>query len=348
MSFEWTCPAPLRDYERITIGHGGGGLLTEDLIRHLFLPGFGPAAAAASPDDAAIIDVGGQRIAFSTDSYVVRPLFFPGGDIGRLAVHGTVNDLAMVGAAPLALSTAFVLEEGVELEVVARVAASMGAAAAEAGVMLITGDTKVVDAGLADGMYITTAGVGLVPPGLEIGPRQARSGDVVIVSGPIGQHGTAVLSVREGLEFGTEIESECAPLNGLVASMLATGADVRVLRDLARGGPAAALCEIAQEAAVEINVDEMSIPVPPAVDAACGFLGLDPIHVANEGTLVAVVHPDDAERILIAMKAHERGVRAAVIGEVSADRPGTVSARTALGSHRLITRPLVEQLPRIC
>lgn len=348
MSFEWSCPAPLRDYDRITIGHGGGGLLTEDLIRHLFLPGFGAAAAEAGADDAAIVEVGGQRIAFSTDSYVVRPLFFPGGDIGRLAVHGTVNDLAMVGATPLALSTAFVLEEGVGLDMVARVATSMGEAATEAGVMLITGDTKVVDAGLADGMYITTAGIGVVPAGIDIGARLARPGDVVIVSGPIGRHGTAVLSVREGLEFGTEIESDCAPLNEMVATMIGTGADIHVLRDLTRGGLAAALCEIATEASVEITVDETSIPVPPAVEAACGFLGLDPIHVANEGTLVAFVHPDDAERVLATMHDHPHGADAVAIGEVSTERPGMVSARTALGSHRVITRPLLEQLPRIC
>ncbi len=348
MSFEWSCPTPLRDYDRVTIGHGGGGQLTDDLVRHLFLPGFGAAAADATPDDAAVVDVNGQRVAFSTDSYVVRPLFFPGGDIGRLAVHGTVNDLAMVGATPLALSAAFVLEEGVELETVARIAASMGEAATEAGVRLITGDTKVVDAGLADGMYITTAGVGLVPPDVEIASGRARPGDVVIVSGPIGRHGTAVLSVREGLEFGTEIESDCAPLNGLVAGMLATGADIHVLRDLTRGGLAAALCEIANDARVEITVDEVSIPVPAAVEAACGFLGLDPIHVANEGTLVAFVDPDHADRVLAAMRSDRHGAEARKIGEVTAARPGVVSARTALGSQRIVTRPLVEQLPRIC
>jgi hydrogenase expression/formation protein HypE len=343
-----SCPIPIRDFDKVTIGHGGGGQLTQELIRHVFLPGFGAAAAGATPTDSAVLAVGEHRLAFTTDGYVVRPLFFPGGDIGTLAVFGTVNDLAMAGAQPLALSAAFVLEEGLDLDVVARVAASMGAAATRAGASLVTGDTKVVDAGLADGMYITTAGVGLVPDGIDIRPERAAPGDLVVLSGPIGLHGMAVLSVRDGLEFGTDLESDCAPLNGLVRAMLGPCPDVHALRDLTRGGLAAGLCEIAETAGVGIRYDESAVPVPPAVDAACGFLGLDPVHVANEGKLVAIVAADDAAAVLAAMHGHEHGVGAAIIGEVTSDHPGAVVARTAFGAQRLVDLPTGEQLPRIC
>lgn len=343
------CPLPFREFDRVTIAHGGGGQLTQELIRELFLPAFGEAAANASPSDSATLDIGGgRRIAFTTDSYVVRPLFFPGGNIGTLAVNGTVNDLAVAGATPIALSTAFVLEEGLEFGVLNRVATSMGRAAAAAGVELVTGDTKVVDAGLADGMYITTAGVGVIADGIDIRPERATPGDVVILSGTIGRHGTAVLSVREGLEFGTELESDCAPLNGLVDAMLAACPDVHVMSDLTRGGLAAGLCELADIANVGVRYDEAAVPVPPEVDAACGFLGLDPIHVANEGRLIAVVAADDAELVVDAMRRHELGRDAVAIGEVTAENAGVVLARTGLGAHRIVDLPLGEQLPRIC
>ncbi len=322
--------------------------MSAELIEHLFLPAFGSAAEGARPNDAAVLDIAAGRLAFSTDSYVVRPLFFPGGNIGELAVFGTVNDLAMVGAEPLALSTGFVLEEGLELEVLDRVARAMGAAATTADVRLVTGDTKVVDGGSGDGMYINTAGVGLVREGVEIDPMRATPGDVVIVSGPIGLHGTAVMSVREGLEFGTDLRSDCAPLNGLVTSMIDSGADLHVLRDLTRGGMAAGLCEIAATAAVGIHYDEAAVPVPDAVASACGILGLDPVHVANEGTLVAIVAPGDTDVVLAAMRGHSRARDAVAIGEVTADHPRTVTARTAFGATRVIDRPLGEQLPRIC
>jgi len=344
----WTCPLPLRDYAKVTIGHGGGGQLTDELIRHLFLPAFGDAAVDATPTDSAVVAMAGHRLAFTTDSYVVRPLFFPGGNIGELAVNGTVNDLAMAGAQPLALSTAFVLEEGLELDVLGRVATAMGEAAVRAGARLVTGDTKVVDAGQADGMYITTAGIGLVPADVDVRPERAAPGDTIILSGPVGLHGTAVLSVREGLEFGTELRSDCAPLNGLVQSMLATDGDIHLLRDLTRGGLAAALCEIAETAGFGIRFDESDVAVPPEVRAACGFLGLDPIHVANEGKLVAILPADDADTVLEAMHAHELGADAVVIGAVTDEHPGVVVARTALGAHRIVDRPLGEQLPRIC
>ncbi len=347
MTDGWICPLPLRDYERVTLGHGGGGTLTAELVEHLFLPAFGSAAGDASMD-AAVLESAGGRLAFTTDSYVVRPLEFPGGDIGALAVNGTVNDLAMTGAQPLALSAGFVLEEGLELVTLARIAGSMGTAADLAGTAIAAGDTKVVESGRADGMYITTAGVGLVPPGVDVRPTRATPGDRLIVSGPLGRHGIAVLSERDGLAFGTDLRSDCAPLNGLVASMLALNPDVHVLRDLTRGGLGAALCEIAETAMVGVRYDEASLPIPAAVSAACGFLGLDPTHVANEGTLVAFVDPDECDEVLEGMRRHEQGRDATIIGEVVADHPGVVVARTPLGTNRIADRPLGEQLPRIC
>ncbi|MGO9752853.1 MAG: hydrogenase expression/formation protein HypE [Solirubrobacteraceae bacterium] len=348
----WTCPAPLRDHDRVVIGHGGGGTLSAELIEHVILPAFGAAARNAMPTDAAVIDLGGgYRLAFTTDTFVVRPLFFPGGNIGDLAVNGTVNDLAMQGARPLALSTAFVLEEGLELEMLGRIAAAMGTAATTAGVELVTGDTKVVESGHGDGLYINTAGIGLVPAGVELHPDRATPGDCVIVSGPIGMHGVAVLSVREGLEFGTELCSDTAPLGGLVETILAAAGDpaaVRVLRDPTRGGVAATVCEIAAVARVGIELIERSIPVPDEVQAACGFLGLDPIQVANEGRLVAVIAPEAADRILAAMRATTVGAGAAVIGVVSAQHPTVVTVKTPFGASRVVDRPLGEQLPRIC
>jgi len=345
----WTCPMPLRQHDRIVLGHGGGGQLSAELVEHLFLPAFGVAARTATPTDAAVLELEtGQRLAFSTDTFVVRPLFFPGGSIGELAVFGTVNDLAMRGARPLALSTGFVLEEGLELDVLGRIATSMGAAAARAGVALVTGDTKVVEQGHGDGCYINTTGIGLVPAGVDISPERARPGDAVIVSGPIGLHGIAVLSVREGLEFGTELRSDTMPLDGLVAAMLAVTSDLHVLRDPTRGGLAASLCEIAAAAHVGVVLDEATVPVPDAVRAACGFLGLDPLHVANEGKLVAFVPAEAADAVLSAMRATSEGAEATVIGRVTDERPGIVVARTALGGTRIVDRPLGEQLPRIC
>lgn len=349
----WSCPMPLRQHDRIVLGHGGGGKLSGELIEHLFLPAFGEAASNATPTDSAVlaVDVGhgtGSRLAFTTDSYVVQPLFFPGGNIGELAVYGTVNDLAMSGAAPVALSTGFVLEEGLEIDVLGRVATAMGLAARRAGVQLATGDTKVVEQGHGDGLYVNTSGVGVIPAGVDIRPGRIRPGDVVIVSGEIGLHGVAVMSVREGLEFGTEIRSDTAPLHAMVAAMLAVTPDVHALRDCTRGGLAASLCELAETAGVGIEYDERSVPVPEAVRAACGFLGLDPVHVANEGKLVAFVAAGDAEAVLAAMRSTDVGAGATVIGRVTDQHPGTVVARTGLGATRVVDRPLGEQLPRIC
>jgi hydrogenase expression/formation protein HypE len=342
----WTCPLPLRDSPTVLLGHGAGGRLSAELVAHLFLPAFGGSSEALG--DAAVVAVGGTRIALTTDSFVVRPRWFPGGNIGALAVNGTVNDLAMVGAQPLYLTAGFILEEGLDVEELGRLSVAMGQAARIAGVAVVAGDTKVVDRGHGDGLYVNTAGVGLVPDGVDIGPARARPGDAVLVSGPIGQHGVAVLSVREGLEFGTEIRSDCQPLTGLVADLLAAGIDVHVLRDPTRGGVAAALNEIAASSHVGVEIEERSVPVPDDVRAACGFLGLDPLVVANEGKLVAFVPDEQAERALEVLRANPRGSGAVRIGSVSAEHPGVVVARTGIGGTRVVDLPLGEQLPRIC
>ncbi|GAA3357316.1 hydrogenase expression/formation protein HypE [Streptomyces antimycoticus] len=343
----WSCPMPLRDHPVVVMGHGGGGALSAELTRHLFLPAYG-GETLAGLTDSATVTLGGARLAFSTDSYVVRPLFFPGGNIGDLAVNGTVNDLAMSGAVPAHLSCAFILEEGTELSTVGRVAQALGAAARAADVTVVTGDTKVVDSGHGDGVYVNTAGIGLIPEGVDIRPQRARPGDMVIVSGPIGQHGIAILSVREGLTFGTEVVSDTAPLAGLVQAMLAVTPEIHVLRDPTRGGLAAALNEIAAASDTGVVLEEGAVPVPDAVASACALLGLDPMYVANEGRLVAFVPRTHADAVLDAMRAHPMGREAGVIGACVAEHPGMVVARTGLGGTRIVDLPLGEQLPRIC
>ncbi len=347
----WVCPLPLRDTPTIVMGHGGGGAMSGELVEQLFLPAFG-GAAHAELGDSAVLSVpgltGGARLAFSTDSFVVKPMFFPGGSIGDLAVNGTVNDLAMSGATPLYLSTAFILSEGTPLTEIGRVATAVGKAADVAGVQLVTGDTKVVDSGSGDGVYVNTTGIGLVAAGVEIGPRRAMAGDAVIVSGDIGVHGIAVMSCREGLEFGTTIESDTAALHGLVAEMLATGIDVHVLRDPTRGGVSATLNEIARASEVGIELVERDLPVPPEVRDACGLLGLDPLQVANEGKLLAILPADHADEMLAAMQAHPLGRGARRIGTCVSDHPRMVVARTGLGGTRVVDLPVGEQLPRIC
>ncbi len=343
----WTCPLPLRDYPRIVIGHGGGGKLSAELIDHLFVPAFNPDGPVEL-HDSTVIDIAGGRLAFSTDSYVVNPIFFPGGDIGDLAVNGTVNDVAMSGAQPIALSAGFILEEGLLMSKLGRVVESMASAARAAGVRIATGDTKVVNAGQADRIFINTAGFGLVPEGVDIRPSRAAAGDVVIVSGPIGQHGVAIMSLREGLEFGTQITSDSAPLNGLVATMLEAHRDIHVLRDATRGGVTASLCEIAGAGGVGIEYEESLIPVPVEVAAACAFLGLDPMNIANEGKLVAIVPRDGVDAVLSAMRDHPMGADACVIGRVVDDHPGVVVAQTPFGARRVVDVPVGEQLPRIC
>ncbi|MFN8567145.1 MAG: hydrogenase expression/formation protein HypE [Kouleothrix sp.] len=343
----WACPLPLRDHPAIVIGHGGGGKLSAELIEHLFLPAFANDIGAQL-GDSAVVELNGARLAYSTDSFVVRPLFFPGGNIGELAVNGTVNDIAMSGAQPLFLSAGFILEEGMPIAQLATIAQSMGAAARAAGVALVTGDTKVVDRGHGDGVYINTSGFGLVPAGVQIGPGRARPGDAVIVSGAIGLHGIAILSVREGLEFGAPVESDTAALNGLVAEMLATTTDIHVLRDPTRGGMASTLNEIAAASGVGIVIEERALPVPGAVRAACELLGMDPLYIANEGKLVAIAPAGQAERLLARMHSHPLGREATLIGHVTAEHPGVVVARTGIGGMRVVDMMVGEQLPRIC
>jgi len=343
----WSCPLPLRDYPTVVIGHGGGGQLSAELVEHLFVPAFRNKELEAL-GDAALLPAQTGRLAFSTDSFVVHPLFFPGGSIGDLAVHGTVNDLAMSGARPLYLSAAFILEEGLEMAVLGRIVERMAAAARDAGVRIATGDTKVVERGHGHGCYITTAGVGVVPEGLNLGPDRARPGDVVIVSGTIGDHGMAVMSVREGLQFETVIESDSAPLADLVALLLAAAPGVHALRDPTRGGVASSLNEIAGRSKVGIALEESAIPVRTDVQSACELLGMDPIYVANEGKLLAIVAPQDADAALAALRAHPLGRQAALIGRVTDRHPGMLVAKTGIGGTRVIPMQLGEQLPRIC
>ncbi|MFE6026682.1 hydrogenase expression/formation protein HypE [Streptomyces niveus] len=349
LDFEsWTCPVPLRATPTVVMGHGGGGAMSAELVEHLFLPAYGDAAAPELGDSAVLTVGDGTRLAFSTDSFVVRPMFFPGGSIGDLAVNGTVNDLAMSGATPLFMSSAFILQEGTALTDLGRVAQDMGAAARAAGVRLVTGDTKVVDRASGDGVYVNTSGIGVIPAGVDIGPRRAAPGDAVLISGDIGVHGVAVMSCRDGLDFGTTVESDTAPLHGAVAAMLATGADIHVLRDPTRGGVAASLNEIATASGVGVELIERDLPVPDTVRDACSLLGLDPLQVANEGKLIAIVPADRSDEVLAALQAHPLGRGARRIGTCVPDHPGMVVARTGLGGSRVVPLPVGEQLPRIC
>jgi hydrogenase expression/formation protein HypE len=342
------CPAPMPEDQRVILGHGSGGQLSNALLRDVVAPALAGASPGGPLNDAAVVDVPAGRLAFTTDSFVVSPLRFPGGDIGELAVNGTLNDLAMMGARPLALSLAYVIEEGLPLEELRQVTLSAAAAAARAGARIVTGDTKVVGRGAADRLFVNTAGIGMIPDGVAPAADRARPGDAVILSGPIGLHGVAIMSVREGLEFEVEIESDTHALNGLVAAMLAVEPDVHVLRDPTRGGLSSALNEIAAASGVGMVLDEPSIPIPGPVRAACELLGLDPLHVANEGKLVAMVPAASVGPVLAAMRALPEGAEAARIGDVVADHPGMVTMHTLVGSERIVDMLVGEQLPRIC
>jgi len=347
LDFEgYTCPVPIHPRDTVVLGHGSGGKLSHDLINRLFLPELGKAAPRAL-DDSAVVCIGGQRLALTTDSHVVSPLFFPGGDIGRLAVCGTVNDLAMAGAIPVALTCGFVIEEGASFELLQKVVRSMRDAAAEAGVFIAAGDTKVVQKGGADTLFINTAGVGQVPDGVDISGANAREGDAVIISGTLGDHGIAVMSAREGLGFETDLQSDVAPLNHLVEAMLAAG-EVHVLRDPTRGGLATTLNEIALQSSATVELVETSIPIKPQVHAACEMLGFDPLYVANEGKLVAFVRADDADKVLAAMKKTKYGAAAAIIGSVVSSGQARVRIKTPIGGTRLVDMLPGEMLPRIC
>jgi hydrogenase expression/formation protein HypE len=347
MSTALQCPVPIADRAEITLGHGGGGRMTEELIDSIFRPAFANPALECR-HDGAVLDAAGARLAFTTDSHVVSPLFFPGGDIGKVAVNGTVNDLAMCGARPLWLSAGFILEEGLPIETLRRVAASMSGAAALAGVAIVTGDTKVVERGKGDGIYVTTAGVGLIDHDRKIGPAQIAEGDAVILSGDIGRHGTAIMAVREGLEFESAIESDCAPLAAPVGALLAAGIDVHCLRDLTRGGLATALIELAETRGLEIAVRERAIPVSDAVRGACEILGLEAMYVANEGRFVCFVPQADALETLKILARTAPGGPPAVIGQVRRSNSGEVSLLSIVGAERILHRLSGEQLPRIC
>jgi hydrogenase expression/formation protein HypE len=348
-----SCPIPIFEHKQIVLGHGSGGKLTSELIETVFLPAF-KNPVLDKLDDQAVITINGARLAFTTDSFVVTPIFFPGGDIGRLAVNGTVNDLAMSGAEPLYLAAAFILEEGLAADDLKRVVESMRAAAAEAGVQFVTGDTKVVNRGKGDQIFITTTGIGVIADGVNISADRAQTGDKIILSGYIGDHGMAIMSQREGLEFDGAIESDCASLNGLVADMLQTpranNAEdfLHCLRDPTRGGVATTLNEIAKRAGVGMVLREQSIPVRESVKGACEVLGLDPLYVANEGKLLAIVASDMAEAVLKEMRENELGRDSVIIGEVVASHPGMVLMKTKVGGTRVLDVMFGEQLPRIC
>ena len=349
------CPVPRVDHDTVQMAHGGGGRVMRDLIERMFLPAFGslsdtpPERWEGRPaHDSAVIEIERGRLAFTTDTFVVRPLFFPGGDIGKLAVYGTVNDLAMAGARPLCLSAGFILEEGLPMDTLRQVVASMRSAALETGARIITGDTKVVDHGKGDGIFINTAGIGMVPPGIDISPSRVVPGDVVLVSGDLGRHGMAVMSVREGLGFEGDLQSDCASLAALVEAMLIVGEDLHCLRDLTRGGLAAALNEIADDARTGIVLDESAIPVSGPVAAACEVLGLDPLYVANEGRLVAFVAPAAAPAVLEILRRHAAAHGPAIIGRVVAEHAGIVEVRGLLGGARTLDLLSGEQMPRIC
>ena len=341
------CPLPLTLHTTVQLAHGAGGRLSDELIDRLIRPRF------ANPEldrqeDQAVLEVPAGRLSFSTDTFVVSPLEFPGGDIGDLAVNGTVNDVAMAGAAPMALSVGLVLEEGLEIAVLERILDSMAKAAREAGVKLVTGDTKVVDKGSCDRMFINTSGVGMVRPGVALGADRIRPGDALLLSGTVADHGMAVMTVREGLSFHAGVRSDTCALNGLVGDLLDAAPGLRALRDPTRGGVATTLNEFARAAGVGIRIREDAVPVRTDVRAACELLGIDPLYVANEGKLIAAVPADQADAALAAARAHPRGRDAVILGEAVADHPGTVSVVTPLGAERILPMPVGEQLPRIC
>jgi hydrogenase expression/formation protein HypE len=345
-----SCPAPISETDLVLLGHGSGGQLSAGLFRDVILPSFGLAGSHQDPlEDAAVLPIGSTEIVVSTDAFVVDPLFFPGGDIGSLAVHGTVNDLAMRGAAPLALAVTYIIEEGFGLAELARISASLGRAAHDAGIKIITGDTKVVGRGAADRLFITTTGIGLRMPLARPSAGRIRAGDVLLLSGPIGLHGVTIMSTRESLGFESDVSSDSQPLHRVVEAAVAAGGDaVHALRDPTRGGVASALNELATASRVGVQIDETTLPVPDQVRAACELLGLDVLHVANEGCLLAFVEPGAADAVLAAMRGRPESAGAVRIGEAVADHPGRVTVRTSVGARRVLDMLVGEQLPRIC
>lgn len=343
----FVCPVPVNRHDHVLLGHGGGGQMTQQLLEHIFLPAFTNSALNARHDGAALL-MGGVRLAFSTDSYVVKPMFFPGGDIGTLAVNGTANDLAMCGARPQFLSAGFIIEEGLPMDTLRRVVASMQLAAVEAGVQLVTGDTKVVDRGKGDGLYVNTAGIGIIESAQTVAPSRVRPGDVILLSGDIGRHGMAVMAARDGLSFESKIESDCAPVVAPVLHLIEAGVDVHCLRDLTRGGLASALVEIAETSGLHLGIDDAAIPVREDVRGACEILGLDPLYVANEGRFVAFVPAAQAAFALEVLSGHAVSAGAIAIGRVTGDPRGLVTLKSLIGATRIVDRLSGEQLPRIC
>jgi len=345
--FTISCPLPINPSEVVTLAHGGGGRLMHQLLENLVIPAFHNEMLEAR-HDGAVLEVAETRLAFTTDSYVVSPLFFPGGDIGTLAVNGTVNDLAMCGARPLAISTAFIIEEGLPFDTLKRVLESISKSAQEAGVKVVTGDTKVVDRGKGDGLFVNTAGIGLIKDKIVIAPASVRTGDVVLLSGDVGRHGVAIMAVREGLEFESTIQTDCAPLTAPVKAMLEAGIEVHCLRDLTRGGLATALIEIAESSLLHINIEEQAIGVEENVRGACEILGLDPLYLANEGRFIAIVTEKDAGRALEIMKANDVSSHAVRIGKVTEAPASLVTVESRIGTRRILDMHSGEQLPRIC
>lgn len=344
-NFTLSCPTPNTQFETIQLAHGGGGRLSQRLLEQVI---FRELKSSSERHDGALLSFPAGRLAFTTDSYVIKPRFFPGGDIGKLAVYGTVNDLAMCGATPRFLSVGLILEEGLPIEELSRILRSMQRAAEEAQIELVTGDTKVVDRGKGDGIFINTSGIGTVPEGVDIRPGRVQEGDAIVLSGDIGRHGVAILSVREGLQFESPIESDCAPLHTMVASLLEAGISLHCLRDLTRGGLAAALYEISRDARVSMEVEEAKIPVSEPVHAACELLGLDPLYVANEGRMILILPQNEAERALSVLRAHPFGQQATQIGRTTPKQEAPVLLQNRFGGTRLLDLPLGEQLPRIC
>jgi hydrogenase expression/formation protein HypE len=347
IDFSATCPIPISQYPHVLMAHGGGGKLMQQLLEEVFGRAFSNPILDTRHDSAQFDDPAG-RLAMTTDSYVVRPIFFPGGDIGSMAIHGTVNDLAMSGARPLYLTSAFIIEEGLPMETLWRVVCSMRDAAKKCGVQIVTGDTKVVDKGNGDGLFINTAGIGVMEHAQKILPQNVQPGDAVIVSGDLGRHGMAIMAVREGLQFESAIESDSAPVHEVVLELIGAGIEIHCLRDLTRGGLASALNEIAEAACVKIAVEQKLIPVREDVHAACEMLGLDPLHVANEGRFVAFVAAADAVRAVEIMRRHEIAASSAVIGKVVEKSAPLVTIKSSIGARRILDMPSGEQLPRIC
>jgi hydrogenase expression/formation protein HypE len=342
-----TCPFPIQQYPHVLLAHGGGGKLMQQLIEKMFTVAFGPKPASGL-HDSTILNLPVNKIAFTTDSFVVHPLFFPGGDIGSLAVNGTVNDLAMSGARPLYLSLGFIIEEGLSMETLWRIVRSIKKAADAAGVKIVTGDTKVVDKGKGDGIYINTSGIGIIEHNLSIAPANIQAGDAILINGDVGRHGIAIMATREGLDFETTIESDCSPLNDIVAQLLQAGINIHCMRDLTRGGLASALNEIAQDASRTIQIDEASVPVKEQVASVCAIMGFDPLYVANEGRFIAFVPEDQSSQALKILQSHPLGQGACRIGEVLTESRPLVTLKSFIGANRILDMINGEQLPRIC